>query len=98
MWWIIIGAVIALVVLIILLVLFTSKTGRLEGGLLGCESKGGKCGLVQECTSGTISSAFDCPNDLHCCFSSGGFKKERLASCTSPAECISNSCIGNQCQ
>lgn len=43
MFWIVIGAVIALVVMIILIVMFTGKTGALEGGLLDCESKGGVC-------------------------------------------------------
>ena len=43
MWWIIIGAVIALVVMIVLLVLFTGKTSLLEEGLLDCSGKGGYC-------------------------------------------------------
>ena len=43
MWWIIIGAVIALIVLVVLMVIFTSKTRILEGELLSCESKGGIC-------------------------------------------------------
>jgi len=96
MWWIIIGAVIALVVLIILLVLFTGKTGKLEGGLLSCDGKGGKCGLVTECTAngGTISSAFECPTGLQCCFSTLGLKKGLNAACTSNAECGSNYCRG----
>jgi len=73
MWWIIIGAVIALVVLVILMLLFTSKTGRLEGGLLDCESKGGKCDFTsdQQCkdAKGTVSSAFDCKDSTKkCCF------------------------------
>lgn len=71
MWWIIIGAVIALVVLVILMLLFTSKTGRLEGGLLDCQSKGGTCDEFSDtkpCT-GTISSAFDCKDsNQKCCF------------------------------
>ncbi len=72
MWWIIIGAVIALVVLIILMVIFTTKTGKLEGGLLDCTSKGGKCTIPEaQCIAegGTASSAFDCPTpDEKCCF------------------------------
>ncbi|MEW5897473.1 MAG: hypothetical protein AB1668_07295 [Nanoarchaeota archaeon] len=73
MWWIIIGAVIALVVLIVLLIMFTGRSGRLEGGLMDCESKGGKCGLLkEECTSkekgGTWSEAFECPDKSGCCF------------------------------
>lgn len=43
MWWIIIGAVIALVVMIVLMVLFTGKTSSLETGLLDCGSKSGEC-------------------------------------------------------
>lgn len=83
MWWIIIGAVIALVVLIIMMVIFTGKSGKLEGGLLDCESKGGECiPLGSDCrnlkdgTSGTISSAFDCSASKRgtvngvCCFGS----------------------------
>ena len=85
MWWIIIGAVIALVVLIVLLVIFTSKSGKLEGGLLDCESKGGTCLPEPQCTGtnldgseipgvnkGTTASAFDCskkPTTV-CCFKS----------------------------
>ncbi len=76
MWWIIIGAVIALVVLVILMLLFTSKTGRLESGLLDCKSKGGNCDFSdpKQCV-GTVSSAFDCTGELGkvCCFPS---KKE----------------------
>lgn len=72
MWWIIIGAVIALVVLIILMLIFTGKTGKLEGGLLDCVSKGGKCDVPEaKCAAdgGTVSSAFDCPTpDAKCCF------------------------------
>lgn len=74
MWWIIIGAVIALVVLIVLMVIFTTKSGRLEGGLLDCQSKGGTCVTEPECIakSGTISKAFDCNQGdaIICCFSS----------------------------
>ena len=74
MWWIIIGAVIALVVMIILMVMFTSKSGRLEGGLLDCESKGGSCLTEDGCESiqGTISRAFECNQGpaVICCFSS----------------------------
>jgi len=43
MWWIIIGAVIALIVMIVLLVMFTGKSGTLEKGILDCEGKGGTC-------------------------------------------------------
>lgn len=70
MWWIIIGAVIALVVLIVLMVIFTTKTGRLEGGLSDCEGKGGVC-AVDSCPRGTLStSAFDCTSSQKCCLGS----------------------------
>ena len=75
MWWIIIGAVIALVVLIILMVIFTGKSNKLEGGLLDCESKSGKCIDENSCRAldGTVSSAFDCSGSKTnpagiCCF------------------------------
>jgi len=51
MWWIIIGAVIALVVLIILMVMFTGKTSLLEQGLISCDSKGGRCESCQPAIS-----------------------------------------------
>jgi hypothetical protein len=61
MWWIIIGAVIALVVMLVLLVMFTGKTGTLERGLLDCTSKGGECVKRSDCGApNTISSAFTC--------------------------------------
>jgi len=69
MWWIIIGAVIALVVMIILMVMFTSKTGTLEGGLSSCEGKGGICTEKTKCPVNTLeSSAFDCSTSgQRCC-------------------------------
>lgn len=84
MWWIIIGAVIALVVLIVLLVIFTSKSGKLESGILDCKSKGGECIFETQCTgknsdgsiipnvvSGTVAIAFDCTDKTTvCCFKS----------------------------
>jgi hypothetical protein len=61
MWWIIIGAVIALVVMIILMVMFTGKTQPLEQGLSACENKGGVCSSNSDCPSNTLSSgAFGC--------------------------------------
>ncbi len=75
MFWIVIGAVIALVVMIILIVMFTGKTGTLEGGLLDCESKGGDCSYSssESCkeAGGTVTSAFSCSGediDNICCF------------------------------
>lgn len=52
-FWVIIGAVIALVVLIVLLLIFTGKTGMLETGLMNCESKGGFCILGSSIESTT---------------------------------------------
>lgn len=76
MWWIIIGAIIALVVLIVLMLIFTGKTNVLSKGLLNCESKGGTCELKgvdngqTSCTNvgGTVSNAFDCDTGYICCF------------------------------
>lgn len=71
-WWIIIGAVIALVVLIVMILIFTEKSANLEGGLLDCGSKGGKCLGAGECSSnqynGTVASAFECSDGKVCCF------------------------------
>ncbi len=72
MWWIIIGAVIALVVMIVLMVMFTGKSHRLEVGLMECTGKGGTCVIPENC-AGTVSRAFDCPNsDEVCCFEESG--------------------------
>jgi hypothetical protein len=62
MWWIIIGAVIALVVMIILMVMFTEKSGKLETGLSSCDGKGGTCvEKDNDCPKGTLSAPiFDC--------------------------------------
>ena len=94
MWWIIIGAVIALVVMIILMVMFTGKTSKLEGGLLDCESKGGDCsGDEPSCVKkgGTVSWAFDCKIGTNvCCFISG---KKTGESCKSNGECSSKICL-----
>ena len=69
MWWIIIGAVIALVVMIILMVMFTGKGTKLESGLSDCEGKGGICiGSTLKCPAGSLesSTAFEC-NVGKCC-------------------------------
>ncbi|MBI2665006.1 hypothetical protein HYX12_00090 [Candidatus Woesearchaeota archaeon] len=76
MWWIIIGAVIALVVMIILMVMFTDKTGGVSRGLLDCESKGGTCtnSNAEQCKTagGTPSGTFSCSESSnpsgYCCF------------------------------
>jgi hypothetical protein len=68
MWWIIIGAVIALVVLIILMVIFTTKTGKLEGGLSECGGKSGVCMSEGTCPKSTLeSSAFTCSSSSAIC-------------------------------
>lgn len=82
MWWIIIGAVIALVVLIVLMVIFTGKTTDLGGGLSECEGKSGVCvdpnlGCPQKTVS---SSAFECKNNQKCCI---GLPKK----CSTNQEC-----------
>ncbi|MEK6951152.1 MAG: hypothetical protein AABX13_05510 [Nanoarchaeota archaeon] len=68
-WWIIIGAVIALVVLVVLMLIFTGKTGNIGRGLSDCEGKGGAC--VPEGTTcpknSLYSSAFDCSGGQRCC-------------------------------
>jgi len=79
-FWIIIGAVIALVVLVVLLLIFTGKSNQLEIGLLECESKGAECVDKGTCRAdgGTLSSSFECPDaeTQECCFT----KKERESS------------------
>ena len=71
MWWIIIGAVIALVVMIILMVMFTEKSGKLEMGLSSCEGKGGECVVKGGvCPEGTLpATLFDCKDSAKpkCC-------------------------------
>jgi len=70
MWWIIIGAVIALVVMIILMVMFTGKSAKLESGLSGCESKGGICVPNSDngCPKGSLSATtFDCKSNSELC-------------------------------
>ena len=92
-WWIIIGAVIALVVLVVLLVIFTKSTGKLESGLSGCESKGGICvSTGSSCPQNSLkSSAFDCIGGKDCCL--GAPKSCRTpADCGDGAECRSGYC------
>ena len=64
-FWIVITAIIALVVLVILLLIFTGKTGSLEAGLLGCESKGGFCTI-----KGTNTAIPDCQTAAGKCINS----------------------------
>src|SRR3990167_2514930 len=68
MWWIIIGAVIALIVMIVLLVMFTGKTGGLEAGLSACEGKSGICVASGEKPplNTVYSSVFECEQENKC--------------------------------
>ena len=73
MWWIIIGAVLALIVLIVMVVMFTDKGGKIERGLNSCSGICTKSGETK-CPIGTqSSSAFDCTPKGVCCI---GFAKE----------------------
>jgi hypothetical protein len=68
MWWIIIGAVIALVVMIILMVMFTDKSGAVSEGLLECKGKGGDCSVKDALhCDGTWSNVFECSGKPGCC-------------------------------
>lgn len=71
MWWIIIGAVLALVVMVILMTIFTNKVTRVDSGLLGCASNGGTCEDKGGCQTkgGTVSKTFECSKEKQeCCF------------------------------
>ena len=67
MFWIIIGAVLALVVLIILLLLFTSQTNDLKKGVSGCAGKGGECVAGTSCPSDTLEAPFTCTESIEIC-------------------------------
>ena len=73
-FWIIIGAVIALVVLAVLLLMFTGKTNTLEQGISGCEVAQGKCVANEaacDAIKGNVISTFDCvPVSNVCCMGS----------------------------
>ncbi len=71
-WWIIIGAVIALVVLVVLMLIFTQKTTSLGGGLSDCEGKGGVCAPAGiSCPASTLkTTAFTCSGGKECCVGS----------------------------
>jgi hypothetical protein len=70
MWWIIIGAVLALVVLVVLVFMFTDNTDRIKKGLDACY--GGECVLENSC-AGTVNPSIECPNEgtqkQECCVS-----------------------------
>ncbi len=68
MWWIIIGAVLALVILVVLLVIFTDKVNDSQNSFADCESKGGICIEGNLCPRNTVeSSAFSCKSSARCC-------------------------------
>ena len=68
MWWIIIGAVLAIVVMVILLTFFGRGTETVASGLSECQSKLGQC--VEEGTcQGTVTKTFECLEGFECCFS-----------------------------
>ncbi len=94
MWWIIIGAVVALVVMVVLMVIFTGKSNTLEIGLLDCASKGGTCKEAAACTAsgGSVSSAFTCSDEAESCCFEGKKLKSRGEECTKNSDCLSNNC------
>ncbi|PIN87774.1 hypothetical protein COV12_02110 [Candidatus Woesearchaeota archaeon CG10_big_fil_rev_8_21_14_0_10_32_24] len=76
MWWIIIGAVLAIIVLVVLVFMFTSSTGRAKVGISACYA--GSCMPKADCGNGTINPSIECPKDAFdtdqfCCV--GGGKK-----------------------
>jgi len=89
MWWIIIGAVIALVVLLVLLSIFGSKTRDLEGGLSSCESKGGICVSDGDACPGSTLKAptFSCGSNQDCCIGVAKSCKDDRTICGSGSEC-----------
>ncbi|MBI2151528.1 hypothetical protein HYU21_02255 [Candidatus Woesearchaeota archaeon] len=91
MWWIIIGAVMALVALTIILLIFNKQTGPASQQFSNCESKGGVCASSgSECPSFTLeSSAFECSSGT-CCL--GAPKK-----CTEDKDCNSGTENDKRC-
>ena len=72
MWWIIIGAVIALIVMVVLLAMFAGTSSDVQTGILDCSSKGGTCSDTPEhCKTvlkGNVVKTFTCPGEQVCCF------------------------------
>ena len=95
-FWIIIGAVIALIVMIVLLLMFTGKTNILEQGLVDCEAKGGTCEFT-DCPKGMIKqNFFSCKEsnypDNVCCVGTG-------TACTVVTDCgEGENCVSGYCQ
>ena len=79
MWWIIIGAVIALVVMIILMAMFTDKSGSVANAIGECSANGGVCTEFDSCPLTSVkTSAFSCPQEKQdCCV--GAPKREPCA-------------------
>ena len=69
MWWIIIGAAIALIVLIIITIIFTGQTSIVNQELGECRSKGGVCMPAgDDCPRGTLTKpTFSCGEVGKCC-------------------------------
>ena len=75
MWWVIIGAVLAIVVMVVLLVMFGEGTKKVSAGLSECESKLGKCVEKDTCVKdhkGTVTTVFECKENKECCFGAKG--------------------------
>ncbi len=90
-WWVIIGAVIALVVLIVLMLIFTGRTQGLQRGIAECQGKGGVCTIRSDCPSNSLySSAFDCPEGQRCCI--GAPKQCVQGACGENEDCIDGYC------
>ena len=89
MWWIIIGAVVALVVMIVLMVMFGSKSNTLEAGTTACESKGGVCAnFGGSCPKNTLpATAFECSNQEICCIGAPKDCTGDLGSCGAGSNC-----------
>ena len=65
-WWIIIGAVIAILVLFVLLFIFTDQVDDANTSLSDCESKGGDCKEI--CPDKTLpSNLLKCPKSTEKC-------------------------------
>ena len=77
-FWIVVIAIVALAVMVVLLVMFTSKTGALETGLMDCQSKRGTC---------TAPVGGDCEKTCK----DAGMSNSRIFSCYEKTKCC---CLG----
>ena len=86
MWWIIIGAVLALIVLIVMVVMFTDKGNNITKGFDSCTGICTAGGTNEKnCPVGTqSSSAFTCQTGGSCCI---GFAKECSTSDSERPKC-----------